>query len=222
MSNGHQIKKELYYPTICEIARVEQLTEKEKFFQISMPGGKDLGHQPGQFVEVSMFGIGEAPISVCSSPTQKGSFDLTVREVGMLTEKMHELQAGDKIGIRGPFGKGFDIEALKGKDILFIGGGIGLVPLRSLINYTLDNRKDFGRIIILYGAKSPDEFLFRDELKVWEGRDDVEYHVTVDRANGEWKGHVGVITTLIPPLEVDTERTIAAAVSYTHLTLPTN
>ena len=212
MSNGHQIKKELYYPTICEIARVEQLTEKEKFFQISMPGGKDLGHQPGQFVEVSMFGIGEAPISVCSSPTQKGLFDLTVREVGMLTEKMHELQAGDKIGIRGPFGKGFDIEALKGKDILFIGGGIGLVPLRSLINYTLDNRKDFGRIIILYGAKSPDEFLFRDELKVWEGRDDVEYHVTVDRANGEWKGHVGVITTLIPPLEVDTERTIAAVV----------
>jgi sulfite reductase subunit B len=212
MSDIYEQKKDLYSGTICDIIDAEKLTEKEKFFRIALPGGKDLGHQPGQFVQVSIFGIGEAPISICSSPTQKGYFDLTVREVGMLTEKMHELEAGDKIGIRGPFGKGFDVDSFKRKDILIIGGGIGIVPLRSLINYIIDNREDYNRLIILYGAKSPSELLFRDELKIWGDREDIEYHITVDRGDKNWKGHVGVITTLIPPLELDLDNTIAAVV----------
>lgn len=212
MADIYKQKKDLYSVTICDIIDAKKLTEKEKFFRIALPGGKDLGHQPGQFVQVSIFGVGEAPISVCSSPTQRGYFDLTVREVGMLTEKMHELEAGDKIGIRGPFGKGFDVDSFKRKDILVIGGGIGIVPLRSLINYIIDKREDYNRLIILYGAKSPSELLFRDELKVWEDREDIEYHITVDRGDKNWKGHVGVITTLIPPLELDLDNTIAAVV----------
>lgn len=204
--------KQLYYPEIASITKVNQFTEKEKWFEIEMPGGKPLGHMPGQFVQVSLFGVGEAPISVTSSPMRKDKFELCVRRVGMLTEKLHQLDAGAKIGIRGPYGKGFDVEAFKGKDILIVGGGIGIAPLRSLINYVIDNRQDYGRLIILYGAKDTSEFLYPDELKEWTKNSDIEYHATVDRGSPDWKGNVGVITTLIPPLDLDLENTITAVV----------
>ncbi|HDY75320.1 MAG TPA: hypothetical protein ENH49_02220 [Candidatus Marinimicrobia bacterium] len=110
------------------------------------------------------------------------------------------------------FGKGFNIDAFRGKDVLIVGGGIGIVPLRSLINYIIDNRQEFGRLIICYGAKSPKELLFADELKLWESDPEIEYHVTVDNIIPEWKGHVGVITTLFPNIELDLENTIAAVV----------
>ena len=157
--------QELYSPEISEIVAIKRFTDKEKWFDIKLPGGRSLDHQPGQFVQVSLFGVGESPISVTSSPTKKGSFELCVREVGMLTKIFHNLKVGSTIGIRGPYGKGFDVENYKGKDILIIGGGIGIVPLRSLINYVIDNRKDYGRLIILYGAKNTTEFLSPDELK---------------------------------------------------------
>ena len=204
--------QELYSPDISEITAIKRFTDKEKWFEIKLPGGRSLGHQPGQFVQVSLFGAGEAPISVTSSPTKKDSFELCVREVGMLTKIFHNLKVGSTIGIRGPYGKGFDVESFKGKDILIIGGGIGIVPLRSLINYVIDNRKDYGRLIILYGAKTPDEFLYPDELKQWEKSKDIEYHVTVDQGTPEWKGNTGVITTLIPGLDLDLSNTITAVV----------
>jgi len=204
--------QELYYPEIAKITAVKRFTEKEKWFDIELPGGRSLGHQPGQFVQVSLFGAGEAPISVTSSPTKKGSFELCVREVGMLTKLLHKLDVGSTIGIRGPFGTGFDVESYKGKDIMIIGGGIGIVPLRSLINYIIDNRKDYGRLIILYGAKNPNELLYSDELKQWEKSNDIEYHVTVDQCTPEWKGNTGVITTLIPGLDLDLPNTITAVV----------
>ena len=204
--------QELYYPEIAEITAIKQFTEKEKWFDIKLPGGRSLGHKPGQFVQVSLFGAGEAPISVTSSPTKKGSFELCVREVGMLTKLIHNFKVGSKVGIRGPFGKGFDVEKFKGKDILIIGGGIGIVPLRSLINYVIDNRKDYGRLIILYGAKDPSELLYPDELKQWQDSNNIEYFVTVDRGTPEWKGNTGVITTLLPSLDFDLPNTIAAVV----------
>ncbi len=204
--------KQLYYPEMASITKVEQFTEKEKWFEIEMPGGRPLGHMPGQFVQVSLFGVGEAPISITSSPTRTDKFELCVRRVGMLTEKLHQLETGAKIGIRGPYGKGFEVEAFKGKDILVIGGGIGIVPLRSLINYVIDNRKDYGRLIILYGAKDTSEFLYPDELKEWSKSSDIEYHVTVDQGSPDWNGNVGVITTLIPALDLDLENTITAVV----------
>lgn len=204
--------QELYIPQIAEIKRVKQLTKLELWFEIELPGGKDLGHDPGQFVQISLFGIGEAPISVTSSPTKKGTFELCVRKVGMLTDVLHTYVAGSKIGIRGPFGKGFDVERFKGKDVLIVGGGIGIVPLRSLINYIIDNRSEFGRLIILYGAKNPDELLYTDELKQWEESPDIEYHVTVDQPAPEWKGKVGVITTLLPELDLDLQNTMTAIV----------
>ncbi|MBL7052572.1 MAG: FAD/NAD(P)-binding protein [Candidatus Marinimicrobia bacterium] len=204
--------QDLYFPLMAEITDIQKFTELETFFEITLPDGMDLGHQPGQFVEVSMFGVGEAPISVCSSPTKKGSFDLCVRKVGMLTELMHQMKIGDKIGIRGPFGHGFDTDALKGKDILIIGGGIGIVPLRSLFNFVIDNRDNFGRLIMCYGAKNTDEFLFPDEMKMWENDKNIEFHCTVDKGSDDWNGNVGVITTLIPNLDLDLKNTIAAVV----------
>ena len=204
--------QELYSPDISEIVAIKRFTDKEKWFEIKLPGGRSLGHQPGQFVQVSLFGAGESPISVTSSPTKKGRFELCIREVGMLTKIFHNLKVGSTIGIRGPYGKGFDVESYKGKDILIIGGGIGIVPLRSFINYVIDNRKDYGRLIILYGAKTPDEFLYPDELKQWEKSKDIEYHVTVDQGTPEWQGNTGVITTLIPGLDLDLPNTITAVV----------
>ncbi|MCF7826716.1 MAG: FAD/NAD(P)-binding protein [Candidatus Marinimicrobia bacterium] len=205
-----QQTEDLYYPTMCKVTRAKQITEMEKWYELEMPDGKSLGHHPGQFVEVSAFGIGEAPISVSSSPSKKGTFELCIRQVGTLTNVLKNYEPGDLMGIRGPFGKGFPMEKLFGKDILVIAGGIGLVPLRSLINYVIDNRQDFGRLIILYGAKTPAELLFTDELKAWETRDDVELHVTVDQPDASWKGHTGVITTLIPALDLKLNSTIAA------------
>ncbi|MDO8957480.1 MAG: FAD/NAD(P)-binding protein [Deltaproteobacteria bacterium] len=202
----------IYLPSLAEIVRTEQLTKMEKLFEIKLQNGQELGHQPGQFVEVSLFGIGEAPISVSSSPTKKGSFDLAVRAVGNVTQALHTLNRGATLGIRGPFGKGFPIEEMKGKDILFVAGGIGLVPLRSLINYVLDNRSHFGRVLVLFGAKTPAEQLFLGELAKWRQSKDMEYWETVDRSDGQWKGNVGVITTLFPKITVDPQKTIAVIV----------
>lgn len=202
----------IYLPQLAQIVRTEQLTKMEKLFEIKLANGQELGHQPGQFVEVSLFGIGEAPISVSSSPTKKGSFELAVRAVGNVTKAMHNLQPGATIGIRGPFGKGFPVEELKGKDILFVAGGIGLVPLRSLINYAMDKRSDFGRVLVLFGARTPAEQLFLDELAQWRSSKEMEYWETVDRSDGQWKGNVGVITTLFPKITIDPEKTVAVIV----------
>ncbi len=202
--------EDLYYPTMCKVKAARQVTDMEKWYEIEMPENQNLNHAPGQFVEVSAFGIGEAPISVSSSPTKRGSFELCIRQVGMLTNILKSYEPGDMIGIRGPFGQGYPMEKFFGKDILIIAGGIGLVPLRSLINYILDNRQNYGRLIILYGAKTPAELLFKDELDAWQARDDVELHVTVDQADENWKGNTGVITTLIPSLDLKLNQTIAA------------
>ncbi len=202
----------IYLPVVSDLVKVEKLTELETFFEVKLPGGRDLNHEPGQFVEVSIFGIGEAPISVSSSPLKKGSFEMVVRRVGNVTNAMHKLKAGDKIGIRGPFGHGFNLDEFKGKDVVIVAGGIGLVPLRSLINTIIDpsQRKEYGRLIILYGAKTENEFLFRDELKMWEERDDIELKITVDRKTPNWNGHVGVITTLIPDIKLNLKNTVVA------------
>jgi len=194
---------------MAEITGMSRMTGFDTLYEITLPGGVDLGHGPGQFVEVSLFGVGEAPFSISSSPTRKGAFEMVVRRVGMLTGMMERLQPGEKIGIRGPFGGGVPVEAFRGHDVLIIAGGIGLVPMRSMINYVLDNRQDFGRLIICYGSRSDKELLFDNDLDLWRDRDDIEFHVTVDRGSADWTGATGVITTLIPRLDLDLAETRA-------------
>ncbi len=217
---GTSESRSLYQPTLAEMVKIEQLTEKEKLFAMHLKDSHDLGHRAGQFVGVSVFGIGEAPISVTSSPARtcgepsrtNGVFELCVRRVGDVTEALHRLKPGSTVGIRGPFGNGFPIEKMRGQDVLFAPGGLGLAPLRSLINQVLDERETFGRVIILYGARNPSELLFKDELAKWEARDDVEFHVTVDRGDESWTGNVGVITTLFPKITVNPRNTVAVTV----------
>jgi NAD(P)H-flavin reductase len=203
-------RSSIYLPTLATIAEVRPITKMEKVFTIELPKGLSLHHKPGQFVEVSVFGVGEAPISISSSPSRSnGRFELCVRKAGDLTGALHGLKAGDHIGVRGPFGEGFPIERFRGKDMLFAPGGLGLPPLRSLINQVLDERGNFGRVIILYGARNPSELLFTDELEVWGKRPDVELLLTVDRADETWKGNVGVITTLFPKIQIYPRNTVA-------------
>jgi NAD(P)H-flavin reductase len=200
----------VFVPEKARIASVRQMTALEKLFIIELPAGKSLGHRPGQFVEISSLGIGEAPISISSSPSRSnGSFEICVRKVGDVTTALHSLETGDKIGVRGPFGRGFPIEKFRGKDMLFAPGGLGLAPLRSLINQVLDDRALFGRVIILYGARNPGELLFKDELASWEERGDVELHLTVDRGDETWDGHIGVITTLFKDVSINPRNTVA-------------
>jgi sulfite reductase subunit B len=206
-------KQSIYLPRIADLVRVETLSDKEKVFEFKFADGKELGQMPGQFVEVSIFGVGEAPISVTSSPTRKGSFELAVRATGSVTNALHTMEKGAKVGIRGPFGNGFPINTLKGKDILFVAGGIGLFPLRSLITYVLDNRKDFGEVTTLFGCRSPQERLFIGQLVEWNTCKDMCFIETVDRcADDSWKGNVGVITTLFPKVNFDPAKTYAVVV----------
>ena len=203
-------KKDIYLPIPASVLETKQLTELEKFFRFQLDSGQALGHMPGQFAEISLPGIGEAPISVSSSPSREEGFEMVVRKVGNVTNAMHNLEAGDKIGIRGPYGVPFPVEKdLKGRDVLFIAGGIGLVPLRSAIQYVLDHRDDYGRVITLYGTKSPSERLFVRELLDWDERDDMQFLETVDRADDHWQGNTGVITTLMPRIEIDPTNTTA-------------
>jgi sulfite reductase subunit B len=204
----------LYVPRSATVRRVEKLSEWETLFEIELDDGKSLKHQPGQFVEVSVMGYGEAPLSVTSAPADGNTFELAARKVGDVTSRLHQLNPGDKIGIRGPFGKGFDLEALRNKNILIVAGGIGIIPVRSLINYVFANRKDFGEFTILYGCKKPCELLFGNEVAEWDNRDDVQHLRSVDACpEGEcWDGEVGLITCLIPKATFDPKNTTAIIV----------
>ncbi len=194
-----------------QIIAAKQMTAAEKWFDIKLEDG-DLDHEPGQFVQVELYGVGEAPISVCSSPTKRGSFELTVRSAGRLTKHMQGLGKGDWLGIRGPFGKPFPVKLMTGNDLLFVAGGLGIAPLRSLINYVIDNRREFGKVDILLGCKTPTDMLFGDEIKGWQKRLDVEFRCTVDRSDPDWKGNVGLITSLIPGVTITPEKTFAVVV----------
>ena len=203
----------IYVPSPAKIVKVETMTALEKLYTVELPHGQSLGHKPGQFVQVSLLGIGEAPISISSSPSRSnGTFELCVRKVGDVTTAMHNLGEGATIGVRGPFGTGFPLEKFKGRDILVVAGGLSLAPVRSVINQVFDERGSYGRFIILYGAKTPNDLLFKNELAAWSKRDDVELLTTVDRGDAEWRAsgrHVGVITTLFPKISVNPRNTIA-------------
>ncbi len=195
---------DLYVPVPARLLAVEPLTADEKLFKLAREDGRPLAHQPGQFVQVSIVGVGECPISVCSSPTRPEHFELCIRRVGEVTGQIHNLLPGDAVGIRGPLGHGFDIADFAGRDVLLVAGGLGLAPARSLIQYILDEREQFGAFHLLYGARSPAEMLFRDDLTLWRGDPRVNLLTTVDRPDAQWRGRSGVVTTLfrdLPPLD---------------------
>jgi len=202
----------IFLPEIAEVVSTRQLTDMEKYIELKLSDSREFDFNPGQFVQLSIFGIGEAPISISSSPSNKNIIGLCIRKAGDVTSAIHRLEEGSSLGIRGPLGNGFPIDEMKGNDILFIAGGLGLAPLRSLIYYVLEKREDFAKVTILYGAKSPDDILFADELESWKSRGDIDLEITVDVPGADWSGKSGVITRLIPPLKLNPSNTYAMIV----------
>ena len=203
----------LYVPEAARVTNVEQLTPMEKLFEISLESGRALDHHPGQFIQVSILGVGECPISICSSPTRPETFGLCVRRVGKVTESIHQLESGDALGIRGPLGHGFDVHEIHGRDILIVAGGLGIAPARSLIQYVVDERERFGQFHLLYGAREPSELLFREDISRWRESPQVNFHVTVDRPDEQWRGRSGVVTTLFGDLpKLDPVETIVVII----------
>jgi len=166
--------------------------------------------RPGQFAQVSLFGVGEFPTSLPPSPTEDETF-FTVRQVGSCTSALHQLKPGDKFAVRGPYGNGFPMEEYYGKNLVFVAGGIGLIPLRSAIVYALANRDKYERIQIFHGAKTPKELMYVQKLLEWERTPGVECHLTVDRTADDWTGNVGVVGSLFkkPDVKVPVENTVA-------------
>jgi NAD(P)H-flavin reductase len=172
-------------------------------------GGANVAFQPGQFNMLYVFGVGEVPISISSDPMALKNVAHTTREVGTVTKAMRKLKRGDLLGVRGPFGTHWPVEDAVGSDIVIVAGGIGLAPLRPALYRLIANREQYGRIVLLYGTRSPDDILFAKELKNWRAEFDLEIYVTVDRAIGAWRGNVGVVTTLIPKAPFDPTSSVA-------------
>jgi len=201
MGKRSTIEKDIYLPQLATVEKVRLMNATEMYLRFTMDEGP-LDFIPGQFVEVSVAGMGEAPITISSSPTQKGYFELVVRRTGNVTNAIHKLRIGDKVGIRGPFGNGtYPVEEAKGRDIVFVCGGIGLVPQRSFVNYILDNRADYGELTVLLGTKCMAQRFFHSELDAWSHRNDIHFMESIDQEDDCWLGNVGVVTTLIPKIE---------------------
>ena len=202
--NAPKIRPDIYLPVPATLVARQSLTALETFFEFRLDSGRALGHKPGQFVAVSLAGIGEAPISVSSAPGNRETFELVVRRIGSVTDAMHALPVGARAGIRGPFGTSFPVDGpMLGRDLLFVCGGIGLVPVRSAILHVLNNRNNYGKVTILVGTRTPAERLFAGEIESWRKAANVDVLETVDAAAPGWNGKVGVVTNLIPALEID-------------------
>lgn len=204
--------KEIYLPDIAVIEDKLQETGDVATFTLRFKN-QDVQdrfeYKPGQFVELSIFGYGEIPISITSTPSRPGFLELNVKNVGYVSGALHKLPVGSEVGIRGPYGNGFPYEKAFGKNLLFVAGGIGLAPLRSLINFAIDHRSQFADFTILYGARTPSDLDFKWELEKWEQHPSLQILVTVDRGDEHWKGNVGVVTILFPKATFSHENTIA-------------
>lgn len=205
-----------YVPAPARIMRVADLTSDVRLFELRFTDSKladSFLFRPGQFVELSILGVGEGPFSLPSSPTRRGLFQLGIRRAGSLTGYLFDhVHEGETVGIRGPLGNGFPVEKLGGRDVLLVAGGLGMVPLRGLLQYLIDLRERFGRVILLYGTRSPDHVLFRDELESMRRRGDAEILLSVDETQQQpWSGQVGVVTELLDLVDLDVANTCAIA-----------
>ena len=202
----------LYVPKITIIDQIIDETPDTKTFRLRFEDqdyAKSFSWEPGQFVEVTVFGAGEAPIGFASDPLEKSFFELTVVERGKVTSAMHQLEKGNKVGIRGPLGNCWPMDEVKGMDLVIVSGGCGLAPLRPAILQALANRKDYGEIWLLYGARTPADRDFKYDLEKWAKRDDVRLLETVDIADDTWKQNVGVVTTLFEEVKLEADNAVA-------------
>jgi NAD(P)H-flavin reductase len=204
-----------FQPEMMRIVRRYNLTHDVRFFQVrplEASRALALSYKPGQFMMLSNLGVGEAPFSISSTPSRPGLLEFCISESGQLTSSLFRMKENDAIGVRGPYGNGFPIDRLKGKNLIITVGGLGAAPLRSLLQYALDNRDDFGEIFFLYGAKTPSEMLFRKEFLDMRERQDLHCLLTVDKDDTDkWPANVGLVTALFKQLKgIDPKNTFAA------------
>lgn len=196
-------------PEPHRLERVRRETHDTFTLELKPAQGDVKPFAPGQFNMLYVFGTGESAISISGDPADTDTLVHTVRAVGTVTRAMQKLRRGDVIGVRGPFGSCWPIREAEGNDLVIATGGIGLAPLRPVIHHVLANREKYGRVALLYGARSPRALLFRRELERWRSRFDLEVEVTLDTASGDWRGNVGVVTRLIPAAPFDSLNAVA-------------
>ena len=208
----YPVRDNTYLPNIAVIERIVDETPGIKTFHFRFKNRKlqeKFTFKPGQFGEYSILGIGEAPFCISSSPTRSDHLEFAVQQVGQLTNALHRLAAGVEIGFRGPYGNGFPLDFLEGKNLVFIGGGIGLAPLRSLIWHVIDNRDQYQKIDIIYGARSPSDLCFKYDLKVWGENKTMEVVITVDKGDEEWTGQEGFVPQILEKAAPSPDNTAA-------------
>ncbi|MBM3152457.1 MAG: hydrogenase [Chloroflexi bacterium] len=187
-------------PYLGRLAEVKDLASEIKLFRVElMNGGCEAfqGYQPGQFAFLSAFGLGEAPFGIANACGQGNTLDFAVNRLGSVTTGLHEMGEGDILGVRGPMGNSFPMEAFKGRDLVVLGGGIGGAPLRPVIQTVLANRADYGQLTILWAARHPSLLVFTDEYEAWRSAPDTRLHLTVDQADPAWDHNTGLITDLL-------------------------
>jgi len=195
----------IFLPKQVKILKVRDTTPMERHFTLRYMDGSKMLFEPGQILEVSLFGYGEIPIGLASSPTRENSFDIVIRTVGRVSSAINRLHEGDSLYIRGPYGNGFKLDKLREHPILVVAGGIGLCPTRSLIQYILDRREEFSGFTLFYGTRDPSQQLFVDDLSHWRASQDVDLFETVDKADEAWQGHIGVITELFNQVSISSD-----------------
>ena len=201
---------ETLIPMIGVVTDIRRDTPDVKTFRVEAPeGGKVFEHIPGQCAMLSIPGAGEGMFSITSSPTQKNYMEFSIKKCGCLTSWLHQMEVGQQIGIRGPYGNGFPVDTdFAGKDLLFIAGGIGLAPLHSVINYCRDNRANYGKIDIVYGSRSMDDLVdYQEILDEWCKEDGINVYLTIDREQEGWDGHVGFVPNYVKELGFDVNKT---------------
>jgi NAD(P)H-flavin reductase len=192
-------------PQVCVVSDIIEETPDVKTFKVqTLDGKKPFEPKPGQLAMLSLLPVGEAMFSV--SAQEEDGLLFAIKRTGMLTDALHDISPGQQVGLRGPYGNWFPVEEAKGKDLLFIGGGIGIAPVRSFINYAASHREDYGKMDILYGARSPEDLVFKKDLfENWPKIADCKVHVTVDRGNPEWEGNVGFVPDYMEELAFSPE-----------------
>jgi NAD(P)H-flavin reductase len=165
--------------------------------------GSRMHYAAGQFNMLYTYAVGEVAISISANPVEDGPIAHTVRDVGAVSHALCGLHPGDMLGVRGPFGSDWGLDSAAGGDLVVVAGGIGLAPLRGVITQVISQRDRFGHVEVIVGARTQEELAFRDEIETWRARDDLSVHVTVDRATADWRGTVGVVTTVVPRIQCD-------------------
>jgi sulfhydrogenase subunit gamma (sulfur reductase) len=216
------------FPMRIEGINVETVDGNIKTFELSFASKGDeerFVYTPGQFAEISVFGKGEAPFGMASTPTRPGRLEFSVSRIGLVTGALHQMEKGDVVGARGPLGNGYPLEVFRGKNLVLIGGGFGFSTLRSLTNYILhgSNRAGYGTLTVIYGARKPGLLLYKEDLGAWQERGDISLHLTVDEGENGWRGHIGFVPDVTRELAPNAENAYAVVCgppAMIHFTLP--